>query len=639
MQNLLDDLKEALKGDERLVVEGNLNKAKIEDLALNMDATLLKTLLANDLLKEHFFQEVDGVLIFDKIKFQKFISNKSFLPDSYTAFKNKIGLTANEQYLAESKEVALAWPHKDCVLEGDQEKDDSTRNELFWNEILAPDDIDRLLSPKVFTCWKKFDREGCHEFAKPSTQDNYIIKGNSLLVLHSLSNVYRRQVKLIYIDPPYNTGSDSFLYNDKFNHSTWLTFIKNRLQIAEEFLSTDGVIFVHCDDNEQAYLKVLMDEIFDRSNFVETITVVNNPRGRDYGGIANMHEFIHVYAYDIYQMKMYRLIDKEKSFPYEDKKGGFEIRELRNRNTAFNDKNRPNLLYPFYLNPSEQDENGFFELNLDAKSGWIKVLPSKSQGVQTVWRWSREKSLENINTNIVGKAMHNGNYMIIEKYRGNSRLARSVWWDKDVNSERGTVHLRELFGKKVFDYPKPEGLMQRIIEIATRENDLILDYHLGSGTTASVAHKMKRKYIGIEQMDYVEDVTVERMKKVIAGEQGGKSTELNWHGGGSFIYCELQKANELWVDKIQSSKSSDELKEIWQQMQEKAFISYRINVKAFNENAKDFKELSLEEQKMFLIEALDKNLLYVNYSEIDDKDYEVSEEDKKLNHLFYSLKK
>lgn len=157
MQNLINDLKEALKSDERLVIEGNLNKAKIEDLALNVDTSLLKLLLANEHLKERFFQTVDGILVFDKIKFQKFISNKSFLPDSYTAFKNKIGLTADEQYIAENKEVVLAWPHRDCILEGGQDKEEEKRNEIFWNEILAPDDIDRLLAPKVLTNWKKYD--------------------------------------------------------------------------------------------------------------------------------------------------------------------------------------------------------------------------------------------------------------------------------------------------------------------------------------------------------------------------------------------------------------------------------------------------------------------------------------------------
>ncbi|GAI34037.1 unnamed protein product, partial [marine sediment metagenome] len=217
--------------------------------------------------------------------------------------------------------------------------------------------------------------------------------------------------------------------------------MKNRLNIAQELLRDDGVIFVHCNDNEQAYLKVLMDEIFGRDNFVEIVTVVNNPRGRDYGGIANMHEFINVYS-KTPAYKLYRLVDENKKFPYQDKIGGFETRELRNRNIIFNDKNRPNLFYPFYLNPNKQDENGFYQIALDKKSGWIEVPPAKSQGVQTVWRWSKEKAKEQLNINICGKGMMNGKYQIIEKYREKSRMARSVWWDKEVNSERRTLHLK-----------------------------------------------------------------------------------------------------------------------------------------------------------------------------------------------------
>jgi len=233
MQNLYDNLKELLQKDERLVVDGKLLKNKIIELALAMDASLLKLLLTDAAIKKHFFTDVSGVLVFDKIKFQKFISNKQFLPNSYTAFKNKIGLTVNDEYISESKDVVLAWPYKDCVLEGGQSKEDAKRNEVFWNETLAPDEIDQLLSPKVLTNFKKYDKKGEHKVSELSFDDNLVIKGNNLLVLHTLLKVYRGKIKLIYIDPPYNTGNDSFLYNDSFNHSAWLIFIKNRLEVAK----------------------------------------------------------------------------------------------------------------------------------------------------------------------------------------------------------------------------------------------------------------------------------------------------------------------------------------------------------------------------------------------------------------------
>lgn len=267
MQNLLNDLTNLLEQDIRLVAEGKLLKNKVVELALALDAGLIKLLLQHAAIRSHFFVEVEGVLVFDKIKFQRFVSNKQFLPDSYTAFKNKIGLTANGEYLTESKEVVLAWPYRDCMLEGGQDKEDAKRSEMFWNETLAPDQIDRLLSPKALTTFKRFDKDGEHPVAELSLNDNLIIKGNNLLALHTLRKVYAGKVNLIYIDPPFNTENDSFQYNDSFNRSSWLTFMRNRLEVAKELLCKSGTIYVHIDHNEGHYLKVLMDEIFGKQFF------------------------------------------------------------------------------------------------------------------------------------------------------------------------------------------------------------------------------------------------------------------------------------------------------------------------------------------------------------------------------------
>jgi adenine-specific DNA-methyltransferase len=160
MQNLLDELKDTLSADERLVVDGQLVKNKIVELGLKLDAHLLELLLSNERLKDHFFRQVNDTYVFDKQEFQRFVSNKQFLPDSYTAFKNKIGLTAGDNYIANAKEVVLSWPYKDCVLEGGQTKEDTKRNEIFWNETLAPDQIDRLLDPKALTNAKRIDKDG-----------------------------------------------------------------------------------------------------------------------------------------------------------------------------------------------------------------------------------------------------------------------------------------------------------------------------------------------------------------------------------------------------------------------------------------------------------------------------------------------
>ncbi len=640
MENILDSLQTLLQKDDRLTSKGGLLKNKTIELAFKMDKELIKLLLSEKNMKEVFFIDIGKALVFDKEKFIRFVSNKQFLPDSYTTFKNKIGLTTDDEYLREKKDVVLSWPYKDCILEGGMVKEEQKRDEVFWNEILAPDEISRLLDPKVFTNAVRMDGKGESKLKKIATnefgdiKDNLIIKGNNLIALHSLKKRFAGKVKLIYIDPPYNTGNDSFSYNDRFNHSSWLTFMKNRLEVARALLSESGLIFVHCDDNEQAYLKVLMDEIIGRENFIEIITVVNNPRGRDYGGIANMHEFIIVYS-KTSQYELYGITAKDKEFPFKDEIGGFEIRELRNRNTAFNDKNRPNLLYPFYVNLNSIDENGFYEISLDEQKNWVKVLPAKSQDIQTVWRWGREKAKENLNINIAAKKMKNGRFQIIEKYRGDSRMARSVWWDKEVNSERGTLHLKQLFNGKVFNNPKPEETLKRIIEISTKPGEIVLDYHLGSGTTCAVAHKMGRQYIGVEQMDYIDTVTVARLNKVIKGEQGGVSKQLDWHAGGEFIYMELAKWNEIYKEKIKKAKTPEELKELWVILKEKAFLSYKIDIKAVDQAIAAFDELSIENKKKFLFECLDLNHLYINYSDIDDEEYEINKEDKKINRQFY----
>src|SRR3989338_6906854 len=284
MQNLLNDLTKLFQKDDRIFADGKLLENKLTELALKLDHALIELLLSDNKAKEHFFIEKtvqkEKVLVFDKDKFIAFVNNKEFLPDSFTSFKNKIGLITNGDYLKEKDDVVLPWEYKDCVLEGGQDKEDQKRNEIFYNETLSPDEIDRLFEPKVLTNFKKYDSKGEHKVAGFGADDNLIIKGNNLLALHCLKQKFRGQAKLIYIDPPFNTGNDDFHYNDRFNHSTWLTFMKNRLQIARELLCNDGSIFIQIDDNEQAYLKILCDEVFGRYNFRNQIAWLRSSRGK-----------------------------------------------------------------------------------------------------------------------------------------------------------------------------------------------------------------------------------------------------------------------------------------------------------------------------------------------------------------------
>ncbi len=613
MQNLLNDLTLLLEQDNRLVVEGKLLKNKVVELALALDPGLIKQLLKHDAIRKHFFVEVEDVLVFDKIKFQRFVSNKQFLPDSYTAFKNKIGLTANGEYLTESKEVVLSWPYKDCVLEGGQDKEDARRNEVFWNETLAPDQIDRLLSPKVLTGFKRYDKTGEHSVAELSLNDNLIIKGNNLLALHTLRKVYAGKVKLIYIDPPYNTGGDSFKYNDSFNHSTWLTFMRNRIEVAKNILRSDGIIMVNLDDVEFAYQKVMCDQIFGRENFICTFLWKKKSTSTNVEGVqvSSLCDYVLTYARTTSGRVKQRVRLKEtRSYPCSDALGNY-------RTTIIEKK----------------DAGGYKRETMK-----FEILGQKPRDGK---RWQIGKTL--------AEELEKTNRFLIDE--GVIKLKIYDFDDKDTysanpsllenhgSSDSASKHVNiELFNTpELFSNPKPEELLSYLIEATTEEFDIVLDFHLGSGTTAAVAHKMNRRYIGVEQMDYIQTITLERLKKVIAGEQGGISKAVNWQGGGSFVYCELSQANQEFIDQIQAAKSGEDLQAIWQVMQERAFFSYKLNPKIIDANTSEFERLAFADQQRFLVEVLDKNLLYVPYSEIDDASYAISEVDKKLNRQFFNL--
>ena len=353
--------------------------------------------------------------------------------------------------------------------------------------------------------------------------ENLYIEGDNLEVLKLLQETYLGKIKMIYIDPPYNTGSD-LVYEDDYSlsadeylensgqydgegnrlienmdtngrfHTDWLNMIHPRLKLAKDLLAQNGVLFISIDDNEATNLKKVCDEIFGASNFVGQITVVGNPRGRDYGGVARMHDYLFVYRKSP-ETTINLIEDSENSFKLFDDLGGFELRELRNRNIRFNKENRPNLYYPFYVEPSLSDEHGLHEISLEPKEGWIELYPLESQGINTVWRWGKQKAQQNLNINIKAKPMRNGSYMIVEKYREGRMMARSVWWDKDTNTEKGTLLVKTLMDGKIFDYPKPVELIMRTIEMGTdaHSEDYVLDFFSGSATTAHAVLQLNAK--------------------------------------------------------------------------------------------------------------------------------------------------
>ena len=621
-----------LKTDPRFIDdEGELILAAVQDRAWKIDRDLVKLLLSDKEIKVKFFDEIEDHWVFNINTFLEYISQKNFLDNSYTRFRNRIGLTIGGKYLRERGEVALVWPYKDCVLEGGQTREEEKRKEIFFNEVLAQDEINRLLDPKVLTNFTRYTAKGKEkvtDFKRDENgviRENLIIKGNNLLALHTLKQQFRGRVKLIYIDPPYNTGNDSFGYNNSFNHSTWLTFMKNRLEVARELLNPSGVIFVQCDDKEQAYLKILMDEIYSRDNFLAVCVWQKiHSTKNDAKHLSENQDYILIYAKDENQTSILSLERTEKMNsrylnPDNDPRGPWQSGDLV---------------------ANEERTGGYYDVV--GPTGKVFNVPKGKH-----WVYSKENLQALIKDNQIwfGK---NGTAFPRKKRFLSEVEGRKVntWWSSDEvgHNQEAKREQKSFFGaaydEKMFPTPKPERLMNRIIHIASQPGDIVLDFFIGSGTTAAVAHKMARQFIGIEQMDYIETIPVERLKKVIAGEQGGISKSVKWQGGGDFIYCELMKYNEAFMERIRAAQSSKELMKIWREMAEGSFLNWYINPHMPEEAVRDFEEFGkgengLEKQKRLLAELLDKNQLYVNLSEIDDAQFKISEEDKALNRAFY----
>jgi len=668
--NLLDDLKSLLQKDKRLVSDGELLKNKVIELAIKLDNDLIELLLSDKKVKEVFFTRVGQATIFDKDKFIKFVSNKQFLPDSYTAFKNKIGLTEGDEFISEKKEVVLSWPYKDCVLEGGMTKEDQIRDEVFWNQTLSTDEISRLFDPKVFTSAKRIGPKGeerLKEFKtdeKGNIKDNLFIKGNNLLVLHSLKKRFVGKVKLIYIDPPYAKKGDSF-YNDTFKRSSWLTFMRNRLDIAKQLLCDNGVIFVQIDATQLGYLQVLLDEVFEEKRQSIISIKVKSPSG-DSSKVEKLVEDVTEYILSYSKQNSFKSLKPIaiKEIVDEDTKTASQYNNILISKGQIGAK-----AFDFYVgNNKRKTKIDVFNVN-----GFeIKRIPKD--------KLSQEYFVKNYET-ICRTAKFSGEFL--KQFRGKKGCYyfrytptrgknAGVEIETHVYNGEGLIYLKDFSeiielddgsnavaktevatnfmgdiswqgiakegGVALPKGKKPEELLRRIIDWTTKPGELVMDFFAGTGTTCAVAHKIGRQYICIEQLDYGENSADVRLKNVINGDQTGISKSINWNGGGDFVYMELAKWNEVFVESIKKTKTVNELRKLWKTLKNKAYLSHIVDISAFDEKAKDFAELSLEDQKLFLLETLDQNHLYINLSEIDDNTYSVSEEDKKTNKEFYDKK-
>ena len=627
---------EELKLDERFFTDdGQLLRNAVYEAAMQMDAKLIKALFANEETRKHFFVDVDGIAVFDKIGFGWIINNREFFPNSYTRYKNKIGLINNQgEYISSSNDIELVFPYKDCILEGGQTKEEQKRNEIFYNETLAPDEVDRLLYPKVFTKAKRYTVDGVCDISDLSEDDNLIIKGNNLLVISSLMKVFSGKVSCVYIDPPYyfknNKPADAFRYNSNLKLSSWLVFIKNRFAIAKKLLKENGVILCHIGEDGVHYLKMLMSEIFGEENFVETFIWKNtdNPDSLSKKSRSSVEYII------CFEKKR----DSSKEYVGKQSENG-DAPLLNSGNSSHNltfpkgsirfniddgmydcsKKDRVEILTPFNIINGTNDR----EITLKGEFKWGQQMLDEEVAKGTYF-------IVKSNKFSVRFQRSEATYMAPEKFIEEDYLSKAlgVGTNEDASS-----HLKKMDIN--FSYSKPESVVAFFLKAVTKENDLVLDFFLGSGTTAAVAHKMGRKYIGVDQMDYIEDIAVKRLRKVINGEDGGISPMVNWKGGGSFVYCELAKLNQNFVDTIEEMTTDKELSKLFDDILKTGFISYKVKPKDIDTNSEDFIKLSIDDKKKLLMALLDKNQLYVNYCDIEDETYGISKEDKVFTKNFY----
>ncbi|EJB63142.1 site-specific DNA-methyltransferase [Helicobacter pylori] len=643
-----------LKNPLKTLLDALINrftKERLVTLILQNDEKLLTFMLehenAND-YKNAFFKIIANTLVFNQKALLECLTKE--LENSFTRFENKIGLYSQGRPIKSSELVVLNFPFKDNVLLGSAKDSSAKSNELFYHEILHKKEIDTLLKKKAL-CRFEMHGEGDLENALKDKNTNYLIKGNNLIALHSLKKKFAKQVKCIYIDPPYNTGNDSFNYNDNFNHSSWLVFMKNRLEAAREFLSDDGVIFVQCDDNEQAYLKVLMDEIFGRDNFEVNYFIQVRYGDKTLAEKNNYQKLIEQIL--CYKKNTNFIPNKDKenysieNFVWKiDTKTPIKTIELKGRIVEiFTEQNyqitkelpNENLLKETWASGTVLTGNAsgkFFDEYLSSRveEDGLKVL-YKVHGIGEDGLGYRFFTGPKKIGAKQGK-FYSGIPLVRlkEMKEGKSIKYKPIENFIDLSGSFGNCRLE---GDASFRAgKKPEALISRILEIATQENDLVLDFFAGSGTTCAVAHKMKRRYIGIEQMDYIETITKERLKKVIEGEQGGISKKCDFKGGGSFVYAELKEVNLEIKKQILNANSASECLKVFNDLSER-FLK-RADCKVDEIHSEEFQNLDLNEQKRIYCKLFDSNEDYLNLGDIDEDAWGIDKITKKYNEIFYS---
>ncbi len=408
---------------------------------------------------------------------------------------------------------------------------------------------------------------------KVSLHDNLIVHGDNLKALKALLPLYAGKIKCIYIDPPYNTGNEKWVYNDNVNspmmqewlgkivdredltrHDKWLCMMTPRLKLLRELLKDNGMIFISIDDNELHRLRMIMNEVFNEDNFMAQITVLCNPKGRVLSqGFAQTHEYLLAYrkTLSVKDISIEKTaVEIAEQYQEEDQLGYFRSLELRNTHRQFGKHNRPNLFFKIYCDP----QTG--KVQLKAKRGLIEILPIWDDGFEGCWTWSTEK-VEAEQDKLLGKKIGNKwkvfrkAYAIDKEGKPAKKKPTTTWLDKEFHTEKGQAIVDKIFGERLFYAPKPVDLIKKLIHLSTDEDSIALDSFAGSGTTAHAVLALNhedggnRKFILVECEDYADKITAERVRKVIKGVPKAKDENLKKGLGGSFSYFELGKSIEL----------------------------------------------------------------------------------------------
>lgn len=631
---VFEHVRDVLNGfDDKYLNNGKLKRNKIiEDLDA-YDEQLMTALLSDQLIHQTYTKKLAGVEIFEVNQFIQMLEFKEYWEDSYTKYSNKIGLTAGGKFIDESEDVVLDFPFKDTVLKAGMSKEDLDKgenaDEPFLNEVIAKPEIDELLEPKVFVNAKRYDADGEHEADSFTDTDNLVIKGNNLIALHSIKEKFSNKIDVIYIDPPYNVPSNNntFTYNNNFNGSSWLVFMKNRLEISKELLnSQNGVMIIAIDENEVNELGVLISEIF--SDYEKhLITVVHNPRGIQGTNFSYNNEFLYfVFPKGKKLIGNRKLSDNEISWSNLRNWGGESLR--------FDGKN---TFYPIILN--EKGEiigfgnpcNDNLHPNQTEKVGdKYYVYPIDRNGIERKWRYAYN-TVPKVKEMLKAEKKSDGHYeiMIGKTFGQYKTVWQSPLYDSSIH---GKQLLKKLVPDAEFSFPKSVYAVRDALYavVGKRKNAIILDFFSGSGTTAHAVQILNdfdngnRRFITIEQMDYIKTVQVPR---ILAKDDNKKISP--------FIYAELMEKNGGFVRDVEKAANTTELLAVFDRMKNTADFDFRVDLDEFEAELNTFE--SLADQKHELLRILDKNQLYYNYANIDDANVRdlIADHDYKFNQSFY----